>query len=174
MISELDETLEEIGNSADRKKALTKKEIDDFEKRRNEIIDRKDKLVEEMGGAKYVFHLKGISEGARQDIYDKTVEKFPVKYEKNRNPYSGALEKDEIDNVDRDRYFSDLLWEAYIVKIVSPDNEEQDGVSLEESTELRRSLPTASVGKISEGIEKLRIASAVFMMSMNEDFLAKS
>ena len=84
------------------------------------------------------------------------------------------MEKEEIDNVDRDRYFSDSLWEAYIVKIVAPDGEEQEGINMEEARELRRSLPAASVAKISEGIEKLRIASAAFMMSINEDFLAKS
>jgi 3-dehydroquinate dehydratase len=174
LISELDEAMNETGKSMDRKKGLSKKEVDEFEKRRDEILDRKNKLIEEMGGGKYIFHIKGISEGQRQDIFDKTIEKFPMKYEKNRNPYTGAMEKEEISEAERDRYFSDLLWEAYIVKIVSPDSEEQEGISLEEATELRRSLPAASVAKISEGIEKLRIASAAFMMSMNEDFLAKS
>lgn len=174
LIAELDEAMDETGKSMDKRKALSKKEVDEFEKRRDEILDRKNKLIEEMGGGKYVFNIKGISEGQRQDIFDKTVEKFPMKYEKNRNPYTGALEKEEISEAERDRYFSDLLWQAYIVKIVSPDGEEQEGITLEEATELRRSLPAASVAKISEGIEKLRIASAAFMMSMNEDFLAKS
>ena len=174
VISELDEALERVGNSADRKKALTKKEADDFEKKRNEILDQKDKLIEELGGEKYVFQIQGISEGKRQDIYDKTVEKFPIKYEKNRNPFTGVLEKDEIENADRDRYFTDSLWEAHIVKVISPQGEEQQGISLEEATELRRGLPAASVNKISEGIEKIRVASAVFMVSLDEDFLAKS
>lgn len=174
LIAELDEAMEETGNSMDRKKALSKKEVDEFEKRRDEIIDRKNELIEQMGGGKYVFHIKGISEGVRQDIFDKAIEKFPMKYEKNRNPYTGAMEKEEISDIDRDRYFSDMLWQAHIVKIVAPDGEEQEGISLEEATELRRNLPAASVAKISEGIEKLRIASAAFMMSINEDFLAKS
>lgn len=174
LIAELDELMDEAGKSMDRKKALSKKETEAFEKRRDEILDRKKELVEQMGGAKYVFHIKGISEGERQDIFDKTIEKFPMKYEKNRNPYTGAMEKEEISDTERDRYFSDLIWQAYIVKIVAPDGEEQEGVTLEEATELRRSLPAASVAKISEGIEKLRIASAAFMMSINEDFLAKS
>ena len=174
VISELDDMLQKTANSMDRKKTLTKKEVDELTSKRDEIIDKKDKLIEEMGGAKYVFHLQGISEGKRQDIYDKTLEKFPMKYEKNRNPYTGKIEKEEIDDVDRDRYFSDLLWEGHIVKIVSPDGQEQNGITVEEATELRRSLPAASVAKISETIERLRIASAAFMMSLNEDFLAKS
>lgn len=174
IISQLDELLQKTASSMDKNKILSKKDVDGITKKRDEIIDRKDKLIEEMGGAKYVFHFKGISEGKRQDIYDKTVEKFPIKYDKTRNPYTGKLEKEEIDEVDRDRYFSDLLWEAYVVGIDSPDGESQNGITLEEATELRRSLPAASVAKISETIEKLRIASAAFMMSVNEDFLAKS
>jgi hypothetical protein len=121
-----------------------------------------------------VFHFEGISEGKRQDIYDSTLKKFPMEYEKTRNPYTGKMEKEEIDSIERDRYFSDLLWEAHIVNIVSPDGDEQDGITLEEATALRRTLPAASAARISETIEKLRIASAAFMMSLNEDFLAKS
>jgi hypothetical protein len=174
VISQLDESLQEMGNAMDKNKALSKKQLDDLLKRRDEIIDRKEKLIEEMGGAKYVFHIEGISEGKRQDIYDQTVEKFPIQYEKSRNPYTGKVEKEELDSVERDRYFSDLLWSAHITKIVSPEGEEQDGITIEEATELRRALPAASAARISENIEKIRIASAAFMMSLNEDFLAKS
>ena len=174
MISELDETLARLSDSADKNKAFSKKELDEFEKKRDELVANKEKLVSDIGGAKYVFHFKGISEGKRQDIYDKAIEKFPISYEKNRNPFTGQLEKEQIENLDRDRFFSDLMWQANIVKIESPDGEVQDGISMEEATELRRNLPAASVAKISEAIEKLRIASAAFMMSINEDFLAKS
>jgi hypothetical protein len=174
IISELDDALSRTANSMDKTKTLSKKQVDEITQKRDEILDRKDKLVEEMSGAKYIFHFEGISEGKRQDIYDKTLEKFPMKHEKNRNPYTGKMEKEEIDEIDRDRYFSDLLWQAHIAKIVSPDGQEQVGISLEEATELRRTLPAASAAKISETIERLRVASAAFMMSLNEDFLAKS
>lgn len=174
MISELDEAIQKTGRSMDEAKTLSKKDLDDIMKKRDEIIAEKEKLIEEMGGAKYVFHFEGISEGKRQDIYDSTLKRFPMEYEKNRNPYSGKVEKEEIDNIERDRHFSDLLWEAHIVKIVSPEGDEQNGITLEEATTLRRTLPAASVARISETIERLRIASAAFMMSLNEDFLAKS
>lgn len=174
IISELDEMLQKTANSMDKTKVLNKKEVDELTQRRDEIVDRKDKLIEEMGGAKYIFHFEGISEGKRQDIYDTTVQKFPMKYEKNRNPYTGKMDKEEIDDIERDRYFSDLLWQAHIAKIVSPDGDEQGALTLDEATELRRTLPAASVARISETIEKLRVASAAFMMSLNEDFLAKS
>ena len=174
MISELDEALARMSNQADGKKVFNKKELDEFEKRRDELVAKREKLVKDIGGAKYIFSFKGISEGMRQDIYDKAIEKFPITHEKNRNPFTGQLEKEQIENLDRDRLFSDLMWEANIVKIESPDGDVQNGISFEEATELRRNLPAASVAKISEAIERLRIASAAFMMSINEDFLAKS
>jgi hypothetical protein len=35
-------------------------------------------------------------------------------------------------------------------------------------------MPLASITAITEAIEKMRAATALFMMSVNEDFLAKS
>jgi hypothetical protein len=80
----------------------------------------------------------------------------------------------EIQNPDRDRYFTGLLWQAHIKKIVDPQGNEQEGITVEDAFELRRSLPLASIGKITEAIEKMRAATAVFMMTVDEDFLAKS
>ena len=60
------------------------------------------------------------------------------------------------------------------MKITAPDGSEQDGISVEDASELRRSLPIASASKITDAIEKMRVATAVFMLSVDEDFLAKS
>jgi hypothetical protein len=171
--SELDAAIVKISEQMD-KKTLDKKTVDGLLKKREEILERKDKLVEEMGGTRYVFHLTGISEGVRQDIYDKAVKKYPVEYEKNRNAFTGQSDKVELENVERDRYFTSMLWQSSISKIVSPDGQEQDGVTLDDALELRRSLPLASTSAITEAIERMRAATAIFMMSVNEDFLAKS
>jgi len=139
-----------------------------------EYIEKKNKIIEEMGGSKYTFHLRGISEGRRNDLYDKALQRYPMKYETDRNPLTGESQKKEIESEDRNKYFTDLLWSEYIIKIVSPTGEEQDGISLEDAKELRRSLPIASASKITDSIEKMRVATAVFMLSVDEDFLAKS
>jgi hypothetical protein len=172
-VAELNEAIEKIAGDLD-KAGLAKKEVDAILKRRDKIMADREKLVKEMGDTKYLFHLKGISEGTRQDLYDKALEKYPMEYEKNRNPFTNEQEKIEVDNVERDRYFTALLWEAYIVKIVAPDGSEQEGINLEEAEELRKSMPLASITAITEAIEKMRAATALFMMSVNEDFLAKS
>lgn len=171
--SELDAAIVKISENMD-KKNLDKKTIDAFLKKRDEIISRKEKIIEEMGGTRYVFHLTGISEGVRQDIYDRAIEKYPVEYEKNKNAFTGETDKVELENPERDRYFTSMLWEVSIKKIVAPDGEEQEKISLEDAVELRRSLPLASTSTITEAIERMRAATAIFMMSVNEDFLAKS
>jgi hypothetical protein len=172
--SELDDAINKISEEIGKKKDLNKKALDLILARRDEILDRKEKLLEEMGGAKYVFHITGISEGKRSDLFNLAVEKFPVEQEKNRNPFSGQLEKSEIESRERDNYFTALLWEAYITKIVAPDGEEQESISFEDAVELRRSLPIAGTSQITDAIEKVRAASALFMMAASEDFLAKS
>ena len=172
--AELDERLSKISESLDKNKVLSKKQADEILKTRDEIISAKEKIIEEMGGSRYIFHITGIPEGQRQDLFDKAMEKYPMKEDKSRNPFTGQMEKTEIDDPERDRFFTDLLWRAQIKKIVAPDGSEQDGLSLEETTELRRNLPYASISKITESVQKIRAATAVFMMSVNEDFLAKS
>ena len=138
------------------------------------LVSEKDKLIEEMGGARYVFHLQGISEGQRDDIWNKSIEKYPIKHDTDRNPLTGKVDRVEVQNPQRDKYFTGLLWQAHIKKIVDPSGDEQDGITVEEAFELRRSLPLASIGKITEAIEKMRASTAVFMMTVDEDFLAKS
>ena len=138
------------------------------------LVSEKDKLIKEMGGTRYVFHLQGISEGQRDDIWNKSIEKYPIKHDTDRNPLTGKVDRVEVQNPQRDKYFTGLLWQAHIKKIVDPSGDEQDGITVEEAFELRRSLPLASIGKITEAIEKMRASTAVFMMTVDEDFLAKS
>jgi hypothetical protein len=148
--------------------------LDEMLKKHEAYLDEKDKLVKEMGGSRYVFHLRGISEGLRDDLWKKSVERHPLKHETDRNPLTGQVERTEVQNLERDKYFTNLLWQSHITKIVDPQGNEQEGITLEDALELRRSLPLASIGKITEAIEKMRAATAVFMMTVDEDFLAKS
>jgi hypothetical protein len=172
--AQLDEAISDISKNLDDRKDLNKKEIDEILSRRDEILSNKEKLIEEMGGTRYIFQITGISEGRRQDLFDKAIEKYPIEQEKNRNPFTGEVEKSDIEDPARDKYFTALLWQAYITKIVAPDGSEQSSITFEDALELRRSLPIACIGAITESIEKMRAATALFMMSVNEDFLAKS
>ena len=170
--ADIESAIKKLGEKMD--KQSDKKELEALLKKQEEFLNKKDKLVEEMGGARYVFHLEGISEGLREDLWKKSVERHPVKHDNDRNPLTGKVERTEIESPDRDKFFTNLLWQAHIKKIIDPQGNEQDGITLEEAMELRRALPLASIGKITEAIEKMRAATAVFMMTVDEDFLAKS
>jgi hypothetical protein len=146
----------------------------DLDKELSELKKQRDALVQKLEKNKYTFVIRGISEGQREDLLEKASEEFPIEYEENKNPFSGEVNKKEIDNKKRDRLFTNLLWVEHITKIVDAEGNEQEAISLEEVEELRRSLPIAAIGNITNAIEKLRIATATFMFSVDEDFLAKS
>lgn len=139
-----------------------------------ELKKQRDVLVEKLESKKYTFIIRGISEGQREDLLEEASERFPIEYEENKNPFSGEVNKKEIENSKRDRFFTNLLWVEHITKIVDAEGNEQTGISLEDVEVLRRSLPLAAIGNITGAIEKLRIATATFMFAVDEDFLAKS
>lgn len=171
--SQIDEQLKELQKKID-KSSDSNPALKELNKKYEEVLAQKDALVEEIGGSKFVFHLMGISEGKREDLYDLCLKKYPMQYENERNPLTGQAEKKEVDNPDRDKYFTNLVWESHIFKIVSPDGSVQEGITYDEAVELRRSLPLSATSHITNAIEKLRTATAVFLMTVNEDFLAKS
>ena len=170
--SDIEDSIRKLGEKMDSEK--DKYKLDELVDLHQKLIAEKDKLIEEMGGARYVFHLQGISEGQRDDIWKKSIEKYPIKHDTDRNPLTGKVDRVEVQNPERDKYFTGLLWQAHIKKIVDPTGDEQEGITVEDAFELRRSLPLASIGKITEAIEKMRASTAVFMMTVDEDFLAKS
>ena len=173
LASQIDDQLKEIQKKID-KSSDSSKQLKDLNAEYEEILAKKDALIEEIGGSKFVFHLTGISEGQREDLYALCLKEYPMEHDKERNPFTGQVDKKEIENPDRDKYFTNLVWQAHISKIVSPDGDEQNGVTYDEAVELRRSLPLSAITRINNAIEKLRTATAVFLMTVNEDFLAKS
>lgn len=170
--SDLEDKIRKLSEKMEAEKDKSK--LDEVLKKYEDLMNEKDALIKEMGGTRYVFHIQGISEGQRDDIWKKSVERFPIKHDTDRNPLTGKVDRVEVQNPERDKYFTGLLWQAHIKKIVDPEGNEQDGITVEDAFELRRSLPLASIGKITEAIEKMRAATTVFMMTVDEDFLAKS
>lgn len=162
--SKLDERIKELTVSAD----LTNQDkIDELIAKREEAIARLEK-------SKYTFEIVGISEGMRADLNEEAIKKFPMEFEEDKNPFTGEVTKRELENKERDRLFTNLLWHASIGKITAPDGAVQESVSISDIEAFRDLLPLAAIGGITQSIEKLRVATAVFMMSVDEDFLAKS
>ncbi len=171
--AQIEDKLKELQKQID-KSVNSPDDLKKLEERYDQALAEKDKLVEQIGGSKYVFHLTGISEGARDDLYKKALAKYPMEYETDRSPFTGEAEKKELKNEERDDYFTTLLWQSYITKIVDPEESVQEGINYDEAVELRRMLPISATTRINSNIEKLRTSTAVFLMTVNEDFLAKS
>lgn len=140
---------------------------------RTDLKAELDDALNRMLDSKVTFTIGGISEGDREDILNKALEKFPFEYEETKNPITGLTTKTEIEDPKRDKYFTNLLWQAQIRKIESADGSTQDGLTIDEIAELRRTLPMAALAQINEAVEKVRIATVRFMQRVNEDFLAK-
>lgn len=140
----------------------------------DDLSAKRDALLGNLEKSKYTFFVTGLSEGLRSDIYDQASEKFPIEYDESKNPFTGEVVKSEIDNKERDRYFTNLLWHSSIEKIVAPDGAVQESVTMEDIVKLRELLPLAGIGAVTQSIEKLRTATAIFMLTVDEDFLAKS
>lgn len=159
LASEANEKLKRI-DPADKEYAAAEKELNE--------------LIEKLEDSKYVFTLKGIAESKRAQLLKLASDKYPIEYREDKNVYTGEVKREEIPSDERDNLFTSLVWAEHITKIVAPTGEVQEHLSAEECNELRGVLPIASSALINQTIEKLRAASAVFMMTVDEDFLAKS
>jgi hypothetical protein len=169
----LDAEIKKLSENAD-KSVSNQKELKEVMEKRDLLIKKREDLVKEIGGNCYKFTIVGISEGTRQDLLKLALDKYPIQYRTDTNSFTGEKTREEIEDSERDNLFTELLWQKHIQKITAPDGAVQDGVSLADVSELRRSLPIAATGKLTEAIEKIRTATAVFMFSSDEDFLAKS
>jgi hypothetical protein len=142
--------------------------------KQEELSAKRQELVKKIEESSFTFYLTGISEGHRDTLYKKSVARYPVEYEKEIDLSTGKMEKTEKPNGDRDALYTDLLWEASIEKIVNGNGDEQVGVSHPDVRVMREQMPVSAIARINDSIEKLRVSTAVFMMEVDEDFLAKS
>lgn len=138
------------------------------------LVSKKNELLERIDAGKYTFVISGISEGDREKLQLKSAETYPIEYTENKNQLTGEVTRTEVSSPERDRLFTNLLWVSSIKEVIAPDGSTQETLTLEDVFEMRESLPIAATGIITESIEKLRISTAMFMMKVNEDFLAKS
>lgn len=141
-----------------------------------ELTSKLEELTDKVNASSYTFHIKGISEGRREELASEAKKKYPIEYEK-PSELSALIgsqqERVEKPSPERDNLFTDLLWKEQIEKIESPDGGVQESFGYADARTLRHGLPLSSLAKINSEIEKIRTATAVFMMETGEDFLAK-
>lgn len=169
LASQLDEKIKELDKTLD-----AGEENLELEETLKGLKEQRADLVNKLSDSAYVFTIIGISEGAREDLIKIAEDKFPVVFTEEKNTFSGEAIRKEIPNDDRIDLIMNLIWEKHISKIVSPTGDVQDKFSSNDIIEIRRSLPIASSSYINGAIEKIRTSTALFMFSVDEDFLAKS
>lgn len=150
----------------------SKEQAEKIEKLTSEI----ETLSEKIRQSGYVFHIKGISEGKRIELYDEAVKKYPIEYEKPNDlaALTGQkIEKVEKESPERDQLFTDFLWREQIEMIEDPEGSVHKDLTYTDIKTIRSSLPLSALAQINTAIEKIRTATAVFMMETGEDFLAK-
>jgi len=172
--------------------SLIKEEIDELEQRigsknpsaaqkskLEELTEKIEQLTEEMVKSSYIFHIRGISEGKREELAKEARKKYPIEYDNtpdmsallgNNNSSDGPKEKP---SPERDNLFTDFLWKEHIEMIEDPDGNIQDVISYSDVKSLRTNLPLSAIAKVNTAIEKVRTSTAIFMMETGEDFLAK-
>lgn len=173
-----------IDEDAAYRASAIKQEIEDLDKagsskkadaKRVELNDALDEARQEMAKAAYAVHIEGISEGKREELYATARKKYPIEYEADNSVQSilSGNSRVEKESPERDSLFTDLLWQAHIKKIVDPNGDEQTEFPYGTIREMRGSLPISAIVKINDAIERIRTATAVFIMETGEDFLAK-
>ncbi len=133
-------------------------------------------LTTKMMASSYIFYIKGISEGERDALAAECKKRYPIQYEKPSEIAAlmgGAEDLKEKPSLERDNLFTDFLWRDQIYKIESPDGSVQESFTYNDAKALRNGLPLSALAKINTAVEKVRTATAVFMMETGEDFLAK-
>jgi hypothetical protein len=143
---------------------------------RDKLISEMEELTEIISKSRYLFHIRGISEGKRERLISEARKKYPIEYERSNDLSSligSSNEPREKSSPERDQLFTDFLWRDQIEKVVDPDGNEQSGLTYSDIRSLRDNLPLSSAAKINRSIEKIRTATALFMMETGEDFLAK-
>lgn len=169
--------------------ALVKEELEELEKKigsKHSSAEQKEKvedlseqletLTRQMMESAYTFHIRGISEGKREELSKEARKKYPIEYDKNSEVSAllgTSAEPRETPSPERDNLFTDLLWKEHIEKIEDPDGSVQDTIAYNDIKALRTNLPLSALAKINNAIEKVRTSTAVFMMETGEDFLAK-
>jgi hypothetical protein len=168
-IVRVDEQIEELEEDA----SSTFEEVSvPAQKQQSDLIDHRKELYGKLQESLYTFHVTGVSEGARQELLEKAFEQFPQEYIEDKN-ILGDVKRTEKDNPDRDNFFTMMLWEKSIVKVVAPSGSEQVGVTEDDVRVMRKAMPVSAITKMNNSMDKLRVSTAMFLLEVNEDFLAK-
>jgi len=132
------------------------------------------RLRKKLGGTAYTFKLTGVSQEVQEDILKLAQEKFPTKYDSNKNFLTGGIDRTEKPNQERDRYFVSLLYQAHVEQIVAPNGAVDTAPAVETIDAFLRKAPRSQIDKFEQALKGLQVTATMFEQATDEDFLAKS
>lgn len=132
-------------------------------KARVEVYDAK------LAVSTFVFHIQGVPEDHVEELNQKALAEIPPEYERWRNPVNGKQEKQELPSPERNRLFTNLLWAAYIQKIVDPQGRVDMAPGLP-AAEAIRTMPLSQQAKFNNAINALSVSSSAFESAVDSDF----
>lgn len=130
-------------------------------------------LREQLEKSKYVFKIAGIPTEVREGLLTKAYAEIPATYHHNKNFLTGGLEKVEKESPERDKLYTNLLWQAHVNQIIAPDGRVETSPSLAAIVAFR-GAPLSQQQKLANAINKLVVAADAFEQVVDDDFLAKS
>lgn len=145
-----------------------------LEKLKDEVEAERAAVTESLAGSKYVFTVRGVDNGFGEDVLKKARADYPIEYEEYTNQITGARVRDEKSNPERDRFYTNMIWQGHIVKIEAPDGSVDTAPDLETVAALRRVIPIASRNALEVAIDKVDMAIDWYKALADESFLAKS
>src|SRR5690606_11790061 len=119
--------------------------------------------------SKYVFKIVGLSTQTREDLLEKARTDIKPEYESHKNFMTGQVDKVEKESPKRDRYYTNLLWQASIEQIVSPTGAVDTAPTLE-TIEAFRKAPLSQQAKFQNALNQLAVAAEVFEEATDASF----
>lgn len=137
------------------------------------LAEKVAELRKKLAQSKYIFKIVGLSTQTREDLLEKARNDIKPEYDQHKNFITGQVEKVEKESPKRDRYYTNLLWQASIEQIVAPSGAVDTAPTLE-TVEAFRKAPMSQQVKFQTALNELSVAAEIFEESVDDDFLASS
>jgi len=124
--------------------------------------------------SRYIIHLEGISTEKYDEIVELAQSQYPLEYRERQNPITFKMERDVIENDERETLFRTHFWAECIRSIEDAEGNIDDNISPEFVAMMNKGLPLVAQVRIDAGVNELRMISAWMDNIQDADFLAKS
>lgn len=128
-------------------------------------------LVEQLRSDRYIVTVTGISPERNIEILDESYEKYPREFEESVHPLTNVPMKTEVENAERDTYYTARLRQEHITSIVAPNGAKDTSFAdLNKVITTFRRLPALARMKIDQAINESTISVDFYDEIVDEVF----